>query len=94
MHRSRLPILALVVAGLLCGCALYRKSPDDPKITARVETLLGQHTSLDGVSVQTLNHVVYLSGMVDSSAAIDAAESLARQADGVTHVESVIQFSP
>jgi osmotically-inducible protein OsmY len=88
----------LVFAGALPGCATFSKCglsgcPGDAKITADVETRLRQDTATsppNWVYVQTSDHVVYLSGMVDSRAAKQAAEADARQTAGVTDVLNTI----
>jgi len=43
--------------------------------------------------VQTLNHVVYLTGLVDYGLEKSTAESLAKQVPGVTRVENNIAVS-
>jgi osmotically-inducible protein OsmY len=89
---------ALVFAGALAGCATYSKCgfsgcPDDLKITANVEAELGKHPELDApdrVHVQTLNHVVYLTGHVSSGLQGRIAASVAARVKGVSHVENSI----
>jgi len=92
---------ALVVAGALSGCATYRKCgfdgcPGDAKITADVRQLLDQYPSLQGsntVYVQTLDHAVYLSGLVDTPFQRQIAQSVAMQAPDVTRVVNMIGVS-
>jgi hyperosmotically inducible protein len=89
---------ALLFAGALAGCATYSKCgfpgcPDDLKITANVEAELGKHPELDApdrVHVQTLNHVVYLTGHVSSGLQGRIAASVAAGVKGVSHVENSI----
>jgi osmotically-inducible protein OsmY len=84
----------LVLPGLLPGCAVERKCdaggcPDDAKITANVQALINQHPDVgppDSVHVQTLDHVVYLSGEVSQRLMKQTAEDVARQTAGVTRV--------
>jgi osmotically-inducible protein OsmY len=89
---------ALFFAGALAGCATYSKCgfsgcPDDAKITAKVEAELAKHSELDApdrVHVQTLNHVVYLTGHVSSGLQGRIAVSVATGVKGVSHVENSI----
>ena len=91
-------ISALLLAAALAGCATYSKCgfsgcPDDAKITANVEAELGKHWELeapDRVHVQTLNHVVYLTGRVSSGLQGRIAASVAARVKGVSHVENSI----
>jgi osmotically-inducible protein OsmY len=99
--RSKPPyalMSTLFFAGAIAGCATYSKCgfsgcPDDLKITAHVEAELGKHPELDApdrVHVQTLNHVVYLTGHVSSGLQGRIAASAAAQVKGVSHVENSI----
>jgi hypothetical protein len=91
-------IIVLLSPGLLAGCAAERKCgwggcPGDAQIAANVKTQLNRHSDLLGVStinVQTLDHVVYLSGEVSDGLMKDTAESIARNVPGVTRVEDSI----
>ncbi len=88
----------LTLTGALAGCATFGKCgfggcPGDAKITAEVTMLLDQHPELEGsnaVYVQTLDHEVYLSGLVDTPLQRATAESTALQAPGVTGVVDMI----
>jgi osmotically-inducible protein OsmY len=90
--------LALLIASLLPGCATYQKCgrqgcPGDAEITAQVEALFGQHVELqipDPIGVQTVDHVVYLTGLVDTDLERSTAESLAQQVPGVVRVVNSI----
>jgi len=92
---------ALLVAGAVAGCATYRKCgfagcPGDAKITADVRAQLDQYPSLEGsnrVYVQTLDHAVYLSGLVDTPFQRQMAQSVALQAPGVARVVNMIGVS-
>jgi osmotically-inducible protein OsmY len=92
------PILA---AGGLAGCATYEKCglsgcPGDAQITANVQTLLDRNPPLgppNEVYVQTLDRVVYLNGVVDTPLEQRLAESVAREATGVTRVVNKIGLS-
>jgi hypothetical protein len=94
-------ILILVIS--LSGCALYntyekcglRGCPVDAKINADVVLRLSRCSSLEPnvINVQTLDHVVYLYGVVASGLEIDTAESIALQAPGVARVVNSIVVS-
>ena len=96
-RRIRALMFTLVLAGALSGCAAYHEyekcgdtgCPGDAKITAEVKQALARHPDLEGtdtVNVETVNHVVYLTGIVDSGLQREAAESVARKASGATRV--------
>ncbi len=90
--------IALILAGTLGGCATFSKCgfdgcPGDAKITSEVSSLLERHPELEGsntVYVQTLDHEVYLSGLVDTPLQRQTAQSIALQAPGVTRVVNMI----
>jgi osmotically-inducible protein OsmY len=92
---------ALVLASVLPGCAAYRKCgfggcPGDAEITAEVRALFDQHPVLEPpnlLEVQTLDHVVYLNGVVDTDTQRLMAASIAHQAKGVTKVVNSIGLS-
>ncbi|MDR3388699.1 MAG: BON domain-containing protein [Rudaea sp.] len=90
--------LALLIAGSLAACSAYQKCglkgcPGDAEITAQVQALFKQHSELEiprGLGVQTLDHVVYLTGIVDTGLERSIAESVAMTAPGVTRVVNSI----
>jgi osmotically-inducible protein OsmY len=92
-----------LLSGALSGCALYHTyekcglhgCPGDAQISAQVRSQLRQRPDLepDSIAVQTLDHVVYLHGLVNSGLEIDTAESAARAVPGVTRVVSSIAVS-
>jgi osmotically-inducible protein OsmY len=82
----------------LYGCATFDKCGSagcagDAKTTANVEAQFRQHGDLGPpnlVNVQTLDHVVYLSGSVSSGLQRDDAEDAAREAsDGARIVDTI-----
>jgi osmotically-inducible protein OsmY len=85
---------AVILAGALAGCATYNKCglegcAGDAKVTSDVQTVFDQHPDLGApgaVGVQTLDHVVYLSGFVTTGLERDTAVSLAQSAPGVARV--------
>jgi osmotically-inducible protein OsmY len=88
--------LGLVIAGVLSGCATFEKCgfkgcPGDATTTADVKAQLDKHPELGtSIEVQTLDHVVYLYGRVDTPLESEIAKSVALEAPGVTRVESSI----
>jgi osmotically-inducible protein OsmY len=70
--------------------------PLDTKITADVQARLNQVTDLgspDSIKVQTLDHVVYLNGLVDAGSEKSTAESVVKQVPGVTRIVNNIAVS-
>jgi osmotically-inducible protein OsmY len=92
----RMVTLGLVIAAVLSGCATFAKCgfngcPGDAQITANVKGLFDQHPELGtSIDVQTLDHVVYLYGLVDTPFESEIAKSVAVEAPGVTRVVSTI----
>jgi osmotically-inducible protein OsmY len=95
---------AIVWLALLPGCALYdgyekcgfAGCSDDQRITRDVRALLNQHPALEPpnlIQVQTLDHVVYLNGLVDTDLERQMAESVAIEAQGVARVINSIGLS-
>ena len=79
----------------LYGCATLQ-SPEDAKITANVETQLHQQADLGPpnlLDVQTVDHVVYLSGSVSSGLQREAAEEVAQQAGGGARIVDSISVT-
>jgi osmotically-inducible protein OsmY len=100
MNRLR-RLLAAVVLVSLAGCASLapcgiKGCPDDRRVTAQVRGLLDEHDELGApnlVTVQTLDRVVYLHGLVDTPYQKELAEALARQAAGTVRVVNLIGVS-
>jgi hypothetical protein len=108
MEPARIPMspivmrcLVLLVLACVSGCAAYRKCgfdgcPGDAKIAAQVRTLFEQHPELEPpnlLTVQALDGVVYLYGVVDTDFERVMAESVALQAPGVARVVNSIGLS-
>jgi osmotically-inducible protein OsmY len=99
--KSAALILCCTLGTVLCGCAAHRKCgfegcPGDSEITAEVLALFGRHSALEPpnlLSVHTLDHVVYLYGLVDTDLERQVAESVALQAPGVARVVNSIGLS-
>jgi osmotically-inducible protein OsmY len=96
--------LVLILTSALCGCAIYntyekcgvRGCSGDEKITADVVAQFRQRLDLEPntITVQTMDHVVYLHGLVSSSMEIYTAESIARKEPGVTEVVNAVVAQP
>ena len=95
--------IAALIGGLILisdfsGCAALEKCgfagcPDEAKITTDVNEQFRRHADLSPpnlLNVQTLDHVVYLSGTVSSDLQRYHAEEVARQAsDGALIVDTI-----
>ena len=92
----RLMTLGLVISAVISGCATFEKCgfkgcPGDAQITADVKALFDRHPELGtSIDVRTLDHVVYLYGLVDTPLESEIAKSVALEAPGVTRVVSSI----
>lgn len=95
--RAAAWIAAVLLIGALSACAGNRASekcgtggcPSDANITANVQGRLAQHPELQGpdqLYVNTVDHVVYLSGTVETGLHRDIAASIAREVSGVSSV--------
>jgi osmotically-inducible protein OsmY len=96
--------IAIVWLAVLPGCAVYQTyekcgfggCADDQRITRDVQALFHQHPALEPpnlIEVQTLDHVVYLNGLVDTDLERQMAESVAAGAKGVRRVINSIGLS-
>jgi osmotically-inducible protein OsmY len=85
-------VLTVLVAVSMAGCATERKCGlhgcmGDAQITAKVQSLFATHPEIGTqVNVQTLDHVVYLSGFVAAGEMRATAESFAGTVAGVSKV--------
>jgi osmotically-inducible protein OsmY len=97
---TRLLACAVILAGVLSGCATYRRCgfsgcPGDAQITADIQALIREHPAIEApniVRVSTIDRVVYLYGQVDTEQERATAESLAHQVAGVRRVVDSINF--
>jgi osmotically-inducible protein OsmY len=102
LKSSHALMFVLLLSAALSGCAAERKCgwggcPGDAQITASVQTRLIRYPDLEGVNsinVQTLDHVVYLSGEVSSGLMKRTAEAIAQKTPGVARVEDSIAVTP
>ena len=95
-----LQVLVVCVALLstVSGCAIhgpcgYRECPEESAIRATVEGLYAQYPELrppNQLYVQVRGHTVTVSGQVNTEYERRLAESVARQATGVTGVVNMI----
>jgi hypothetical protein len=104
MSRAK-PLYALAFAplliGILSGCADFRQCgsqncTSDKGITTDVEARLNKMAALGppgSITVQTLDRVVYLNGVVDGGLDKRNAESVALQVPGVSQVVNSIAVS-
>jgi osmotically-inducible protein OsmY len=100
-------IAAVALGGVLCACATggnhtagatdpAANAQEDLRITYDVMQSIAKHPDLgppNEIYVNTRDHVVYLTGTVDSSSTKDNAKAVARQVTGVTDVVSTIGVS-
>jgi osmotically-inducible protein OsmY len=101
LNRICAAALALVLTGALCACAAYEKCgfggcPGDAQLEASVRAAFEQHPELEPpnlLKIQSVDHVVYLYGLVDTDFQRQMAESVAHQAPGVVKVISSIGLS-
>jgi osmotically-inducible protein OsmY len=92
--------MIFAAASVLSGCAGLEKCglsgcPGDRQITSDVESVLHRYPELQGVNrvrVQTIDHVVYLYGMVDNEIELSTAQQAAQSVQGVTRVVNSIGF--
>jgi len=106
MSRQKLLIsvaTGVVLIGLNSGCAIsdgYRRCglsgcPGDAGISAEVRAQLSRYPSLESsnsIRVQTLDHVVFLTGQVDTNEERDFAESVVTEVAGVARVVDTISL--
>jgi osmotically-inducible protein OsmY len=101
-HHKIAAALAALTLLAATGCAVSRgqQTPgayiDDSAITASVKTGMLDDPRVAGTSitVETLNGTVMLSGFAKSAAERSAAESIARNVNGVKSVKNEITVRP
>jgi osmotically-inducible protein OsmY len=84
----------VILTSVATGCATYEKCgfggcPGDVNVTANVRARFDRYPELgppNSIDVQTLDHVVYLNGLVSAGSQRQEAESIAVGAPGVTRV--------
>lgn len=93
--------LALSLALGLSGCANLRPCTaaacaDDKRISGDIRQRMKQYPAIEApniVRVNTIDHVVYLYGQVETEVQRSLAEEIARSEPGVTRVVNSINFS-
>jgi len=85
---------AVILGGILSACADNpTAAKTDARITADVKAAIARHPDLgppNEIAVDTRDHVVYLSGLVDTSLTAANAQDVASHVRGVARVESNI----
>ena len=84
----------VILTSAATGCATYEKCgfggcPGDANVTANVRERFDRYPELgppNSIDVQTLDHVVYLNGLVSAGSQRREAESIAVGSPGVTRV--------
>src|SRR5579862_8919197 len=74
MNKLRVIVFAPLLSGALCGCVAtqacrVKSCANDAQITANIQSLLDQRSEFkppNFVYVKTVNHVVYLTGQVNT----------------------------
>jgi osmotically-inducible protein OsmY len=92
-------VFSAIIASVLPACSVYKKCgldgcAGDAQITAEVRALFNQHAVLEPpnlIGIQTLDHVVFLTGLVDTDFERRIALSVALEASGVTRVVNSIE---
>jgi osmotically-inducible protein OsmY len=99
--RSIFSVGTLILVAAMSGCATNKVCPgsgctSDEDTTAAVNTAISAHADLgppNQIQASTINHVVYLTGIVDTGYQRSVAGSLAARTDGVTKVVNSISLS-
>ena len=94
MSTSRY-LTVLVLATVMAGSAYAKADGGDEKIRVEVQKQIDDRPSLKvyGISVRTVDHVVYLEGLVDTSFDRSQAEAIARAVPGVTKVYDKLELN-
>lgn len=99
--RSIYSVGTFILVTAITGCASYRACPgpgctSDVDTTAAVNAAIASHADLgppSQIQVSTFNHVVYLTGLVDTGYQREVAERLAARSDGGAEVVNSIEVS-
>jgi osmotically-inducible protein OsmY len=103
MNYLRAIVIPPLLCGALFGCAVTQECKvdscaEDAQITANIQSLFDQRAEFkppNFVYVKTLNHVVYLTGQVNTDLVRENAESIVRgAADGTRVVNSIALTYP
>ena len=88
-------VIALTLFNI-SGCATRGDAKDNAEVTRNVDAVLTQHAELgppNRIYVQTLDHVVYLTGIVSAGEMRSTAGEVALTAPGVARVVNTIEVS-
>ena len=88
-------VIALTLFNI-SACATRGDAKDNAEVTRNVHALLAQHAELGApnrIHVQTLDHVVYLTGIVSAGEMRSTAGEVALTAPGVARVVNTIEVS-
>jgi osmotically-inducible protein OsmY len=101
LNKLRAIVFFPLLCGALFGCAVTQECSncaDDSQITANIQSLFDQRSEFkppNFVYVKTVNHVVYLTGQVNTDLVRENAESIVRDAaDGTRVVNSIALTYP
>jgi osmotically-inducible protein OsmY len=103
MNKLQAIVFAPLLCGALCGCAVTHECrvescADDSQITAKIQSVFDQRSEFrppNFVYVRTVNHVVYLTGQVNTDLVRENAESIVRDTeDGARVVNSIALTYP
>ena len=103
MNKLRVIVLAPLLCGALISCAVTQqcrvvRCADDSQTTANIQALFDQRSEFkppNFVYVKTVNHVVYLTGQVNTDLVRENAESIVREnADATRIVNSIALTYP
>jgi osmotically-inducible protein OsmY len=88
-------LTVLVLAAALSGGALAKTDSEDARIAAEVRQQIDAHPSLRfyNIQVRSVDHVVYLEGIVDSRMDCGQATDAARSVPGVARVYSELALA-
>jgi osmotically-inducible protein OsmY len=91
MSTSRY-LTVLVLAAVMAGSAYAKTDGEDEKIRAEVQKQIDEAQSLRYyyISVRTVDHVVYLKGLVDTNFDRRQAEAIASAVPGVEKVNDLL----
>jgi osmotically-inducible protein OsmY len=99
--RSIYSVGTFILVAAMSGCATHNACPGsgctpDEDTTAAVNAVISSHPDLgppNQIQVSTINHVVYLTGIVDTGYQRKIAASLAANTNGVARVVDSISLS-
>jgi osmotically-inducible protein OsmY len=101
MNKLQAIVFAPLLCGALCGCAVTQECKvescaDDAQITAKIQSMFDRRSEFrppNFVYVKTVNHVVYLTGQVNTDLVRESAESIVREAAEGTRVVNSIALT-